>query len=719
MISLTKVKLLFASLFLFVGCSAIKNSQYEQYLSSQSEIPECLSEIVYPSTTNVTGTASFYKRGVNLVMQSTTLKSMYQGNPLAAALPIRFAEVAVYDANNKLVQCGKTDRLGNFKAIDGLSDLKIPKIAGNYTVRVLARSRKADINMFVAVKEDIYTEQVHYVSGSSFSNAIDDISNLNIKAYARQTEDIDIKGGAFNILNSVQTAYQYISINTSSVDTSCLNAKLNIFWKPGFNPYQYLYPSSNPANLANGSYYTNKDQKLFITGGRLGNISIETANHFDDYVIIHELGHHVEAQCGQLISPGGQHALVARIDSRLAWTEGWANYFAGQVMYSSIGTSDPVNLPSLNPEIQSRFSAVSLPVSWTYFYSSKGFTDTVQGISNGSGFMFDMTKPGNDPDTWQTGSFLGFAFDQVDPSRYPGEGHFREGAVTRGLFKISNNCGGSCISTTPVTFRNIWQSMDRLTGAGQTFYMFKDSHRVLEILKNIILAGGVATPINASNYKSIVNSAASSWTIYKNFLEATLSEALHLYSDGGYTSGSGISAISQWTPYGSVLSSRVSSYGTCADGEYYFQPRVDDPVLTATNSDQRYSNHFYTLDMTLLSGISELYFDFDYKAGTTTEFDILLYPSDYFFTSDYSCTSIDSNGNCLTSWQPSRPVATDVLRSDRRVGLTSKVIKNLNLLDPTKKYLINIRAYTANKSLSTTTSYAYKISDQDNYTICR
>lgn len=697
----------------------MKNSQYEKYLSLQAEVPECLTGFNYTSFTNLSGTASFYKRGVNLVMQSTNLKNMYQGNPLSTALPIRFAELAVYNSSNKLVQCGQTDSLGNFRDMDGIYDLQIPNIPGTYTVRVVARSRKANLNMLVAIKEDIYTEKVHYISGSSYSNGVDDITGLNIKAYARQTEDLDIKGGAFNILNSIQTAYQYINLNTPSVDVSCLNEKLNVYWKPGFNPYQYVYPSNSPATIANGSYYTQKDRKLFITGGRLGNISIETANHFDDYVIIHELGHHVEAACGQLLSPGGQHALIARIDSRLSWTEGWADYFAAQVMYSSIGTVDPTNLPSLNPEIQARFTAAGLPTAWTYFYSSKGFTDTAQGISNGSGFMFNMTKPGNDPDTWQSGSYSGFAFDQVDPNRYPGEGHFREGAVARGFFKLANNCGGQCITTAPVSFKNIWQSMDRLTGAGQLVYMFKDSHRVLEILKNIILAGGNAYPVDASNYRTLVNSAPSSWTVYKNFLESATAEALHLYSDGAYTTGSGFSAISQWTPYGTVLSTQIPSHGTCADGEYYFQPRVDDPVLTGTNSDQRYSNHFYTLDFSLFPNLTELRFAFTYKVGTTTEFDILLYGDDYFFTSDYSCSSQDANGNCLTSWQPSRPIAADVLRSDRRAGTTAKVIKNLNLLDKNKKYLINIRAYTANKSLSTTTTYSYKITDQDDYTLCR
>ncbi|MBC7420885.1 MAG: hypothetical protein H7328_09165 [Bdellovibrio sp.] len=701
--SVIKVNLLFAFLFLFAGCSAIKNSQYEQYLSLESEITECLTSFTYASPNYINGTATFYKRGLNLVVQSGELKNMFQGNPLATPLPIRFAEVAVYDGSNKLVQCGKTDVTGRLKALDGISNLIIPATAGNYTVRVLARTHKTltfggklPFEMFLAVKEDIYTNKVHYVSGTSYSNGVDGITNLDIKAFARQTQDLAIRGGAFNALNTIQTAYEFIQNNTGPVTTTCLNSKLNVYWKAGFNPGQYLEPSTNPANVTSNSYYVNGEKNLFITGGKLGNVSIETAHHFDDFVIIHELGHFIEAQCGQLTSPGGSHSIIARIDPRLAWTEGWANYFAGQVMNAKIS--------SLNPELIPKLAAEGLPSSWKYFFASKGFTDSFQGITNGTGFMFDMSKPGNNPDIWQIGAFEGFLFDPVDPPRYLGEGHFREGAITRGLFKLTNTCGANCMSASPISFQNIWKSMDRITGAGKSIYTFKDSHRVLEILKNFITVG---------------NTVPANWTPYKTVNQATTSEALQLFSDGLYTTGAGVSAINRWTPYGTFLTTKLA--GSCANGLNYIEPRTDDPVLTSTNSDQRYSNQYFTFDPAILTGITQLNFTFTKVngSGSNVEFDILLYGAGYFHAPDYTCTAYNANAECVGSWAPTRTVASDMLRSDRRAGaLATKTIRTLNLLDPTQRYLIDVRAYTANRSIATVTDYSYTITDQNGLSIC-
>ncbi|MCC2678912.1 MAG: hypothetical protein K0R29_1488, partial [Pseudobdellovibrio sp.] len=58
----------------------------------------------------------------------------------------------------------------------------------------------------------------------------------------------------------------------------------------------------------------------------------------------------------------------------------------------------------------------------------------------------------------------------------------------------------------------------------------------------------------------------------------------------------------------------------------------------------------------------------------------------------------------------SRTVTSEVVKSDRRAGaITSKTLSGLSDLDPTKRYLLNIRAYTANKSINNVTAYQYTI----------
>ncbi|MBC7740593.1 MAG: hypothetical protein H7061_00245, partial [Bdellovibrionaceae bacterium] len=260
------------------------------------------------------------------------------------------------------------------------------------------------------------------------------------------------------------------------------------------------------------------------------------------------------------------------------------------------------------------------------------------------------------------------------------------------------------LTSTPISFKKIWQGMDRLTGAGQSAYPFKDSHRVLELVK------------------SSVGTAA--WSAdYTAFNQGTTGEALHLHSDGAakIKTGTGVLTVNYWWPYGQSLISRAISSAACAKGINYFQPRTDDPILTSTNSDQRYSNHFFVIDFSLLNSpdqLTDIRVNFTQRAGTVTEFDLLLYEEGYVHTLDYSCAATNSNGAC-TNWQPIRSIANDVVRSDRRAGnITTKIIRNLNTLDQSKKYLLNIRAYTANKSISTITEYSYTIQDQNNENIC-
>lgn len=634
----------------------------------------------------------FYKRGVNLVLQGAELKNMTLGDPLAAALPIRFAEVAVYDSGNKIVQCGATNGAGELKALDAVSNLQIPKKAGTYSVRVFSRmnrtlshSGKPNFVVNLAVKKDKYTNEVYSIASTAISNGVDDTS-ANLVAYARQTESLEIEGGAFNILNSIFTAYSYIQDNTGAVDTTCLNPKLNIYWKQGFNPAQYVYPEKNPVEVGTATFYDSITKALYISGGKLGNINLEMTAHFDDYVIIHESAHMMEDRCGALLTPGGSHYIIARVDARLAWAEGWANYVAAQVMFNRIN--------DVNPEFAQKMTTAGIAdTRWTYLFASEGFSDSVQNIGNGSGFMFNLTKPGSTPDTWQTGSLYGQPFDKVDPDRYPGEGHFREGAVTRGLFKLSNNCGANCVSSTPVAFEYMWKSMDKITGIGRNFYPFKSSETFLE------------------NLVTNLSTTGTPWSGYKTFHEGTTgrntSEALQLFGDGKYTA----SGISRWVPYGIYL---VTNSGACPQ-RYFIEPRPDDPVLTSTNSDERYSNHYYTINPSSLAGIDEINVNFTKQnvLGTNTEFDLLLFEENYFFEGDYACGTYDSAGNC-TNYKPARTTNKFVVKSDRRSGaLTTKTLRGLLQLNPAKRYLLDIRAYTANKSISTATDYEYTITTQN------
>jgi hypothetical protein len=673
---------LFVILILHTGCSGGLSSQASLYTNFSSEAPSCVTDYSYPSGIILSGTARFYKRGTNMVSETVSnqikLKNMVLGDPLTNALPIQNAELAIYDQDLNLIQCGSTATDGSLKNVNGTMPLYLPKIAQNYLIRVLARSHfqyssVADY-IDVSIKKDTYRNEVHYAEKQFYADGVNG-ANVELIATARQeSSNLEIPGGAFNILNNVQQAYSYIKNNTTSGTTNCLSTKLNIFWKAGFNPVQYLEPNSDPETLSNTSYFLNSTNQLFISGGQVGDVSLSNTDHFDDFATIHELAHFIEKNCGQYTSPGGSHVLIVRIDPRLAWSEGWANYFATQVLNSQ--------MTSIDPTMTTKLASVNETNGWTFFFNSAGFSDSVQNIGNGLGFLIDFKSAGTNPGEYQTGPYIGSTFDKVVPTLYKGEGHTREGAISRGLFKLTNSCGTYCISDPDkVPFSDIWKSFDQITGMAKpsSNTPFLSSHTFLTELETI------HTSWNSSHDNTLA------------------SEALHISESTDFTSSGRL----VWPGYGKKLVA-----GAC---NLTIEPRFDDIFLTGSNSDQRYSNHNYTIDMsTLPQGTTNISVTFTKTAGSDVDHDLLLFKSGFQFNDDYYCTTIDSNGNCTGTWAPQRGINTDTVRYNRNVGSPlsgtyTKTISTLNTLSTSEKYLLNIRAYTANKSIASNTAYNYVI----------
>jgi hypothetical protein len=75
---------------------------------------------------------------------------------------------------------------------------------------------------------------------------------------------------------------------------------------------------------AGGTYFRQSEGVAFINGRR-GRDSDE----YDDHIIAHEYGHFLMASFSRESSPGGNHSFGERLDPRLAWSEGWSNFFAG------------------------------------------------------------------------------------------------------------------------------------------------------------------------------------------------------------------------------------------------------------------------------------------------------------------------------------------------------------------------------------------------------
>ncbi len=687
------------SLFL-TSCGLSYQSDVDYYSSVLEEETRCATSVVVTGGVSITGTATFQKRTLDVVTETTMvppavtpttkLKNMALSDPLPTALPIQSAEIAIYNSNNERIQCGSTDNSGNIKAVDQVSTLKIPNVVGSYRLRVVSRSYKIYASnpanfIYISVKKDKYRNELHALTANfSLSGAGTNVP-VNLIAKARQIDSEDIEAGAFNILNSLQTGFDYIKVNTPGVDTTCLSEKLNVFWKAGFNPMQYQDPESDPATLGNTSFYSSETKELFISGGQLGDMSLSNTDHFDDFAVIHESGHFIEDHCGQWTSPGGNHTIISRIDPRLAWSEGWANYFAAHVIHDRIN--------DLDNTLMTKFAALTenavTNTGWTYFFNSYGFSDTVQNIGNGDGFVIDLKRPGTDPGAYTFAPYTGQEFDRVSPSSFPGEGHTREGAVSRGLFKLTNSCGEKC-AYNPTPFINIWQAFDKFTGTAFDNNPFQGVDKVLEKLKASVGTG----PWNADS-----NPPPNPKLSLNDVVE---SEALHLRSNGTFGSPS------SWPGYATNL---VYSPSICTQK---ILPKSDDSS-NGFSSDQRYSNHFYTIDFSLLSGLNRITVSFRKNIGnigSSLDHDLILFKPGYFFNDDLVCNGYDSSGNC-SGFSANRDNTNSdiyVMNREPASGLSSysKTIF-LNGIDRTQKYLLDIRAWTAKISVLSSSDYTYDI----------
>ncbi len=669
------MKKLFGYIFLTIlisGCSQSEDAPSAPVNPScpttTAEISEC-SATINPgaSPVVVAGTAQFYKR--------TTTKYGGQyiiGAPIPTPLPIKFAEVRVLNSTGTIVQCGTTNSVGALKAVNGTSDLQIPSTGGPFSVEVLSRSNhsmdvssvvpaKPAFKLYASVKKDTCSNVLHSVSAAIASNG-----STSVTAYARESETSSaVQGGAFNIYNNLVSTYEYLALNTGTVNISCLSPKLQVFWLAGFNPGQYIYPDGDFADsdsVPNISFYLRGYDELYINGGRLGNVTSEDTDHFDDAVIIHEISHRIEDVCGKMDSPGGTHNGLFRIDPRLAWSEGWGNYMGAHIIRNKLASINP------DPALASELGAPG----WVFYLDTSGYRD---GVTNSASelILLNLTRAGNNPESFTNPSGT-YYFDKVDSTVNPGEGHFREVSIARSLFKITNTCVGTNLCTNRSDYYDeVWKSMDKVTGMGQAAYPFRTSVRFFDRLK-----------FNFSN-----SMPAS--------IDATLNtdEAQQMNAHPNYT----IVGNLTWPGYGVKLARSLTA---CP---LELLPKNEDQTVTNIFSDQRYSNHFFTIDKaTTLNpfNVTSITLTATRQAGPIIDIDLILYQEGFQFVTD-------SAGSKNTT-------SSQFVRADRSSGWT-KTISSLDLL-PTSPFMLNVRAFTTGATIPTSTSYTYTLTTNSGEYLC-
>ncbi len=282
----------------------------------------CSATIAVSNGTTVTGTAYFQAR------QVTTSGLLGPG----ANQPIRFAEVQVFNSDGAIVQCGATNATGALVAVDLTSALQIPSTAGTYTLKINSRAANSKIN--VSVLSSPYANAFYSVTGTvtlAGGETTKAVSSSLVAPYNGTLE-----GGAFNILDQIYLANEFLRNNSScpTTEAGCtvftVAPKIKVFWAPGVDPGTSYLGLTYPISAYLPSTDTNF-KGLYILGGKSGDFDCVDTDHFDNSIILHEYGHFLEANFAKSDSPGGSHSGNGVIDPRLAWSEGWANFFQAAV----------------------------------------------------------------------------------------------------------------------------------------------------------------------------------------------------------------------------------------------------------------------------------------------------------------------------------------------------------------------------------------------------
>jgi hypothetical protein len=134
--------------------------------------------------------------------------------------------------------------------------------------------------------------------------------------------DRDRRAGPFNILAAIHRTNRFLRALEPGLPLD--QQQITIYW--------------SPVNRT-GTYFDVLSHRAFILGDR-----DEDSDEFDDSVIIHEYAHYLARRYSRDDSPGGAHCFAERLDPRLAWSEGWANFFAQAVL------GDPRYIDTLGPD---------------------------------------------------------------------------------------------------------------------------------------------------------------------------------------------------------------------------------------------------------------------------------------------------------------------------------------------------------------------------------
>jgi hypothetical protein len=305
-------------------------------------------------------------------------------------VPIRSARVELYSRSSQtVVAVSQTDARGNFSVPAPFDP--------NLTIRVMSRLRTSDLRV-----ADNTNGGQFYVLAIDVDGRVPR-SDVLIADFSRIS-------GAFNILEVLQRANDTVK----SGDPNIVPPALPIFWSTRNRK------GTGAINIGQGLIGTTNFNVSTNTAYVLGDRS-DDSDEFDDAVIAHEYAHLLAAKFSRDDSQGGPHSVGDMLDPRLAWSEGWANFFSAAVR------NDPVWRDSIGPNgsgVIRRDLEINVPANDKPGYWSEASTDTL---------LWDLFDDRNDPadDVQYPFSEIWAAFTELRDERFVYLPYFLEHFINR------------------------------------------------------------------------------------------------------------------------------------------------------------------------------------------------------------------------------------------------------------------------------------------------
>ena len=217
-------------------------------------------------------------------------------------VPIRKARVEVIDpATNNILFVTQTDQTGHF-------EVSAPAQSKS-RVRVLSRLRDSNVRV------------VDNNNGNVLYSAASDLNPQDSAVFILAT-DSTRTSGAFNILEMLDEAREMLRY----ADPHLVPPDVTALWSPLNSP-----TGAGGKEAIGNTFFDPATNTISLLGDRSTD-----SDEFDDSVIVHEFGHLAAAAFSRDSSPGGVHILGDALDPRLAWSEGWANFFSSAVRNNPI-----------------------------------------------------------------------------------------------------------------------------------------------------------------------------------------------------------------------------------------------------------------------------------------------------------------------------------------------------------------------------------------------